>query len=111
MGDFFQDGAFIGISDDGRVGIVIDSSTLISRHSMTIGVGVNCTFHGPMKRRDAMCRFECVGFDGEGCTAQLTDEDMHTIIAGRPVDVTNRSILTERSVFGTKIEVKPSEPE
>lgn len=35
-----------------------------------------CRTHGPMRRRDDCMWWVCVGFDGEGCDARVTDEDI-----------------------------------
>jgi hypothetical protein len=38
---------------------------------------VTCLTHGPMRRRESLCWWECVGFDGEGCGMQVVyDEDL-----------------------------------
>jgi hypothetical protein len=36
---------------------------------------VACITHGPMKYRFDARRYECVGFDGEGCDAPAVDEE------------------------------------
>lgn len=35
-----------------------------------------CTVHGPMRHRERFRVWVCGGFDGEGCPARLTDEQM-----------------------------------
>jgi len=48
---------------------------------------VSCDVHGPMKRREHLCWWECLGFDGEGCDAWLTDTDISAGISERGVQV------------------------
>ncbi len=35
-----------------------------------------CPVHGQMTYVPAMCRYECRGWDGEGCGTVVTDEEM-----------------------------------
>jgi len=51
-------------------------------------VTVSCDVHGPMRRREHLFWWECAGFDGEGCGAWLTDEDIRRDIAEPGVTVT-----------------------
>jgi len=44
-----------------------------------------CFYHGPMKYRDHLLWFECVGFDGEGCPARLGDEQIYAINRNTPI--------------------------
>jgi hypothetical protein len=41
-----------------------------------------CDVHGPMKRREHLNLWDCVGFDGEGCDVIVTDEQTYILHEG-----------------------------
>jgi hypothetical protein len=55
--------------------------------SVAIGFGldVTCMYHGPMHYRNPMMWYDCIGFDGEGCPAKLTDEEVDLILNEQPI--------------------------
>lgn len=46
---------------------------------------ISCSRHGQMRYRFAMCQWDCRGFDGEKCSARLTNEEVEGIVAGQPL--------------------------